>query len=144
VLGTESRIIADYVQTGRARIVFWPVLNHGDPSLYSTLAAECIGRQDPALFWAAHGVLFEKQADLLSADRDYYADLAESLGADRAVFEGCYDDGSGLAQVRALDDLRRQRGIFGQPTFDVNGQVFAGLQSYEVFQAAIDNALQSE
>ncbi len=143
MLGTEPRIIADYVETGQVKIVFWPVLNHGNPSVYSTLAAECVGQQDPALFWAAHAVLFERQDDLWSAGRDYYVTLAEELGADRAAFETCYDDGSGLAQVRALDDARLQRGIFGQPTFDVNGQVFAGLQSYELFQANIAAALPS-
>ena len=144
MLGTESRLIADYVETGLVRIVFWPVLNHGDPSLYSTVAAECLGQQTPALFWAAHDVLFEKQDDLWSADRDYYANLAESLGADRAAFEACYGDEGALAQVRTLDGLRLERGIFGQPTFDVNGQVFAGLQNYEFFQAAIDAALATE
>ncbi len=143
MLGTEPQLVADYVTTGRVKIVFWPVLNHGNPSVYSTLAAECAGQQDPALFWVAHGVLFEQQDELWSANRDYYVTLAESLGADRAAFEACYDDGSGLAQVTALDEMRLQRGIFGQPTFDVDGQVFAGLQRYEVFQAAIDAALSS-
>jgi protein-disulfide isomerase len=144
VLGTEPQLIADYVAAGQVKIVFWPVLNHGDPSVYSTLAAECAGQQDPALFWALHGALFEKQNDLWSAGRDYYATLAESLGAERATFEACYDDGSGLAQVMALDDARLERGIFSQPTFDVNGQLFSGAQSYEVFKAALDAALAGE
>lgn len=143
MLGTEPQIIADYVATGLVRIVFWPVLNHGRPSVDSTVAAECLGQQDPALFWAAHGVLFEKQDDLWSADRAYYAALAEGLGADRPAFEACFDGADATAQVTALDEARLQRGIFGQPTFDVNGQVFAGLQRYEVFQAAIDAALET-
>ena len=144
MLGIEPQLIADYVAAGQVNIVFWPVLNHGNPSVYSTLTAECAGKQDPALFWAAHALLFERQNDLWPADRDYYVSLAESLGADRAAFEACYDGGDGLAQVMALDKARLARGIFGQPTFDVNGQVFAGLQSYETFQAAIDAALSSE
>ena len=143
MLGTEPQLVADYVATGRVKIVFWPVLNHGNPSVYGTLAAECAGQQAPALFWAAHGLLFEQQDELWSAGRDYYVTLVESLGADQAAFEACYDDGSGLAQVTALDEMRLQRGIFGQPTFDVGGQVFAGLQRYEVFQAAIETALAS-
>jgi protein-disulfide isomerase len=143
-LGTEPQIVADYVATGQVKIVFWPVLNHGNPSVYSTLAAECAGQQDPALFWALHGALFENQSDLWSADRDYYATLAESLGAERTTFEACYDDGSGLAQVMALDEARLERGIFSQPTFDVNGQLFSGAQSYEVFKAALDAALAGE
>jgi protein-disulfide isomerase len=143
-LGTEPQLVADYVETGLVKIIFWPVLNHGNPSVNSTLAAECAGRQDPALFWTLHGALFESQNDLWSADRDYYVSLAESLGADRATFEACYDDGSGLAQVMALDEARLQRGIFSQPTFDVNGRLFSGAQSYEVFMAAIDAALSTE
>ena len=42
-------------------------------------------------------------------------------------FEQCYDDGSGLARVQALDALRRERGITSQPVFDVNGVITAGL-----------------
>jgi len=126
------------------KLVFWPVLNHGDPSIYSTVAAECAGQQDPGLFWAIHDVLFENQSDLWPADRDYYATLAESLGADRATFEICFDDGQALAEVKALDDARKERGILNQPTFDVNGQVFSGAQSYEVFQTVLDAALESE
>lgn len=144
MLGTEPQLIDEYVETGLIKIVFWPVLNHGNPSVYSTLAAECAGQQNPALFWTAHGALFERQDELWSADRDYYVALAESAGADRPTFEACYDSPAALAQVMALDELRQQRGIFGQPTFDVNGQVFAGLQSYEVFQAAITAAQPAE
>lgn len=144
MLGTEPQLVAQYVESGLLKIVFWPVLNHGNPSVTSTLAAECAGQQDPALFWAAHGVLFQNQSDLWSADREYYATLAESLGADRATFEACYDGGDGLAQVTALDEARLQRGIFGQPTFDINGQTFAGSQRIDVFQAAIDAALTNQ
>ena len=68
---------------------------------------------------------------------------AESIGADRAVFEQCYDDSAALDQVLALDDIRRQRGILGQPIFDINGQVLAGLPDYAILQTALDSALQT-
>lgn len=142
MLGTESRIIGDYVQPEKVRIVFWPVLNHGDPSVYSTVAAECVGRQSPALFWRIHNLLFDRQSDLNGADRDYYVNLAVEIGADQAAFEQCYDDGSGLAVVMQLDTIRRDRGIFGQPTFDINGEVFSGLPTYEQFQAVLDASLE--
>lgn len=142
MLGTEPRLIADYVETGRVRVVFWPVLNHGNPSLYATLTAECAGQQDPALFWATHDALFAQQDALWSAGRDFYVALAESVGADRAAFEMCYDGGDALGRVMALDEARRQRGIVGQPTFDIDGLVSAGLPPYETFQAALDAALE--
>ncbi len=138
MLGTEPDIIANYVETGRVKLVFWPVLNHGDPSVYSTLAAECMGQQDPDLFWVAHQYLFENQSALWGADRDYYVNTAVALGADQATFEACYDGPKGLETVLELDNIRRQRSIFSQPVFDINGEVFVGAQPYENFAAVFD------
>lgn len=136
--GTEPDIIANYVETGRVKLVFWPVLNHGNPSLYATLTAECVGQQDPNLFWAMHEILFENQADLWQADRDYYVNTAVAAGADQATFEACYDGPDGLATIMALDATRRDRGIFSQPIFDINGEIFVGAQPYESFAAVFD------
>lgn len=136
--GTEPDIIANYVETGRVKLVFWPVLNHGNPSLYATLTAECVGQQDPNLFWAVHEILFENQADLWQADRDYYVDTAVAAGAEQATFEACYDGPDGLATIMALDATRRDRGIFSQPIFDINGEIFVGAQPYESFAAVFD------
>jgi protein-disulfide isomerase len=138
VLGTEPQIIASYVETGRVKIVFWPVLNHGDPSIYSTLTAECVGQQGSDAFWTVHELLFTNQRDLWTAGRNYYVDTAVRVGVDQATFEACYDSPSSLDAVLALDNLRRQRGVFNQPTFDVNGQIIAGLHSYEVFADVFD------
>lgn len=140
MLGTEPDIIANYVETGRVKLIFWPVLNHGDPSIYSTLTAECMGQQDPELFWTAHEYLFENQSDLWRADRDYYVNTAVSLGADQTQFEACYDGPDGIATVLELDNIRRQRSIFSQPIFDINGEIFVGAQPYDDF-AAIFEAL---
>lgn len=141
MLGTEPQVIADFVETGQAKIVFWPVLNHGDPSVYSTLTAFCAGAQNPDLFWMLHETLFEQQAELWRATRDYYVNTAVAAGADQAAFEACYDDPAQLAALTALDATRRERGIFSQPVFDIAGNVFAGLLPYDRFAAVIEAAL---
>lgn len=141
MLGTEPQLIANYVDTGQAKLVFWPVLNHGDPSVYSTLTAFCAGAQDPELFWALHEVLFARQGELWRATRDFYVNTAVAAGADQAAFEACYDDPAQIAALTALDAIRRERGIFSQPVFDVAGNVFAGLQPYERFATIVDEAL---
>lgn len=133
MLGTEPDIIQNYVDSGQVKIVFWPVLNHGDPSVYSTLTAECVAQQSTAAFWDIHKLLFENQQQLWSADRDYYINLATRVGADEATFTACYDNGTGLEKVLELDNIRRQRGIYTQPIFDINGNLLAGLQSYDLF-----------
>jgi protein-disulfide isomerase len=124
VLGIEPEIIANHVQTGQVKLVFWPVLNHGNPSLYSTLTSECVGQQDPALFWDIHAYLFEHQGELWRADRDYYVNAAVAVGAEQSAFEACYDGPDGIAHVKALDAIRRQRNVFNQPTFDVHVWLF--------------------
>jgi len=138
VLGTEPDIIANYVATGRVKLVFWPVLNHGNPSVYATLTAECVGQQSPDLFWVVHKYLFENQNDLWQADRDYYVNTAVAVGADQAAFEACYDGQDGLATVMELDAIRRDRAVFSQPIFDINGEIFVGAQPYESFAAVFD------
>jgi len=138
VLGTEPDVVTNHVETGEVTVVFWPVLNHGNPSVYSTLAALCVGQQDPALFWMVHELLFQNQRELWGANRDYYVDTAVSIGADQAAFEACYDSPAALAEVMALDALRRERGIFSQPTFVINDNLFAGAPSYEGFVEVFD------
>ncbi len=141
MIGTEPDIVTNYVETGLVKVIFWPVLNHGNPSVYSTITAECVGQQSEELFWEAHQVLFENQRDLYRADRDYYVQTAVALGADQAAFEACYDSPDSLAQVQQLDEIRRQWGVFSQPTFDVNGRVFSGAQPFSVFEEVIEAAL---
>lgn len=142
MLGTEPQILDEYVETGRVKVIFWPVLNHGNPSVYATLAAECAARQSGDAFWMLHRLLFENQADLWRADRDYFVRTAVSVGVDQAQFESCYDDPAALDDVLALDDERRRRGVFSQPVFDINGELLVGRRPFDVFAAAFDSLLE--
>lgn len=141
MLGTEPEIVESFVGTGQVKIVFWPVLNHGNASLYATLAAECIGRQSSDAFWEAHELLYVNQSELWGADRDYYVDVANRVGVDGATFEACYDGEAALSQVMALDELRRERGVFSQPIFDINGQLVGGAQPFSAFAEIIQATL---
>lgn len=141
MLGTEPQVIENYVNSGKIKVVFWPVLNHGNPSVYSTVTAECVGQQDPMAFWQVHHTLFENQRELWSADRDYYVQTAVAAGVDQPTFESCYDDGTGLEQVMALDAMRRERGVYSQPIFDIAGERYAGAPSYDIFAATFDAVL---
>ena len=143
MLGTEPQIVQEYVNSGKVKLIFWPVLNHNDPSVYATLTAHCVGRQDPDKFWDVHEMLFTNQSDLWRADRDYFVNTAVAAGADRAAFELCYDDPTALEEVLSLDAIRKQRGIAGQPMFDIAGTVYGGAPPYESFAEVLDFALQA-
>ena len=144
MLGTEPELVRNYVDEGIVRIIFWPVLNHGNPSVSSTVAMECAGQQDIAAAWELHNLLFENQRDLWSADMDYFVDLAGSIGLDTGAFATCYTGNEALDQVLKLDRIRQERGVFGQPIFDINGEgVLVGSQPIGVFEQAIE-AVQSD
>lgn len=133
MLGTEPEIVANYVESGQVRLVFWPMLDHGQASLNAHAAADCVGRQDATAFWEIHDQFFADQNELWSADRAYFVNAAAGVGVDPATFETCYDSGEAHDTVTALDAIRRERGIFSRPSFDINGQLLVGAQPYSVF-----------
>ena len=142
MLGAEPEIIANYVDSGQVRIVFWPMLDHGNASLNAHAAADCAGRQDVGAFWRLHDDFFANQGELFRADRSYFVNAAVAQGLDQAAFEECYDSGTGHFAVTELDSVRRQLGVFNRPSFDINGQLLVGSQPFSVFADFIDAALQ--
>ena len=133
MLGIEPDIVADFVAAGAVELVFWPVLNHGQPSVNATLANHCLGIENPAAFWPMHHALFEQQDALWRADYGFYLELALSFGADADTFAACYGSDEAIRTIQSLDRIRQERGVFGQPYFEINGNLFAGAPPYEVF-----------
>lgn len=134
MLGAEKEIIPNYVETGQVRIVYWPMLDHGQASINAHAAADCIGRQDVDIFWEIHDQFYEDQGQLFRADRNYFVQAAANVGLDQAAFEACYDSGEAHARVSELDNQRRELGIFSRPSFDINGQLLVGSQPFNVFE----------
>ncbi len=141
MLGAEREIVANQIESGQVRIVFWPMLDHGNASLNAHAAADCIGRQDVDAFWQVHDQFFRDQGELWQARRDYFVELAVAAGVDQFEFQSCYDSGIGHATVTELDSIRRSQGIFNRPTFDINSQLLIGSQPYEVFVRFFDSAM---
>ena len=138
MLGLQEQILVDYVESGQVKLVFWPVLNHGNASVYATVAMECAGLQSAELGWAVHHSLFENQSQLWRADRDTLVGLAVAEGVDQAVFEVCYDSQETVIHLQELDRLRVERGVYGQPFFEVNGDLFGGdAQLISAIEAAL-------
>jgi len=141
VLGAEPEIVNNYVDQGLVRIVYWPMLDHGNASLNAHAAADCIGRQNVDAFWEAHDDFYVNQGELWQANREYFVQKAVGAGVDQATFEACYDSGTGHATVTELDSIRRGLDVFNRPTFDINGQLLIGSQPYGVFAQFFEAAL---
>ena len=104
-------------------------------------AAECAG--DQGKFWEYSDALFEG-IDLLGSE--FYPQLAETLGLNKADFENC------LASDKHLDKIRTQAqeggaaGVSGTPgtfiiTQDGEAIPIRGAQPYSVVKQAIDELL---
>ena len=130
--------MTDYVETGQVKLVFWPVLNHGSASVYATVTMECAGQQSAEIGWDVHHDLFENMSQLWQADRDFLVQLAVNAGADRTTFEACYDSQDTIIHLQNLDQIRIDRGVYGQPFFEVNGNLFGGdSQLVDAIEAAL-------
>lgn len=141
MLGAEPLIREHYIKTGLVKLVFNPVLSHGDRSYQSHQAAECAGEQ--GRFWEFHDLLFENQDSLFAGDiQATVKQLAAEAGLDTAGFAACLDEQRYLDLIVSQDEVRQARGIRGQPVFDINGEFFFGAQSFEVFQTVIESQLE--
>jgi protein-disulfide isomerase len=141
VLGAEPEIISTYVDQGLVRLVYWPMLDHGEASLNAHAAADCIGRQDVDAFWQIHDRFYRGQEELWGADRDYFINAAVATGIAQAEFESCFDSRIAHENVKQLDKIRRDEGIFNRPSFLINGQLLVGSQPFNVFEGYIEAAL---
>jgi protein-disulfide isomerase len=145
VLTVEPELIGAYVKTGKLKLVFRDVLNHGERSDRASEAAACAGKQGK--FWEMHALLFEKMSETWGASgSDALLALmkqraSEIEGLDQAAFAQCVDGRETLAQLKAADAEQRERGIITQPIFEIGGQRIVGTRSFDVFAQTIDAML---
>ena len=140
MLRVEPELLTTYVATGQVKLAYHHVLDHGNSAMLHQ-AAECAGEQEPLAFWQMHDVLFENQSSLFRADSAAVAALATGIGLDGAALQACVDSGRYAEKVQRMDTARRDAGIRLRPSFDINGQVFAGAQPFPNFVAVIGGIL---
>ncbi len=137
----EPRLIADYVATSKAKLVFRDFAFLGPESTAAAASARCASEQEK--FWEYHNALYTRQAAENSgafAD-DRLTAIARDTGLDAGQFDEC---ASSARHVSAVGEATRQgqaRGVTVTPTIVVNGVTFEGVPSYEDLRRAIDAAL---
>jgi protein-disulfide isomerase len=139
VLGAEADIKFNYVDSGQVKLVFNPMLDHGDYSLQAHQAAECAGEQGQ--FWPMHDLLFAFQDQLWGDTKEMTKELATRLDIDHKQFNTCMDEQRYQDLVQSQDQQRRDLGIRTRPTLDVNGQFVIGPQPFANFKTVIESML---
>lgn len=135
----EKQIIANYVNTGKAKFVFKHYAFLGQESVWVSEAAECANEQDK--FWEYHDWLYDNQA--LESDLAYYSKAnlikyAGRVGLDVNKFSFCLSSDKYSSRVNSDYSQGQSAGVTGTPTVFINGQMIVGAQPFSVFKTAID------
>lgn len=131
------RIESEFIDDGRAKLVFKHYAFEGEASVLAAEAAECAGDQDQ--FWEYHDELFANQG---SFTRPNLESFAEELGLDTAAFTECLDSGKHSTKVwndRAIGC--REDNVNSTPTFVIGDTTVIGAQDWDVFEATIQQEL---
>jgi protein-disulfide isomerase len=131
-------IVKNYVDTGKARIVFKYFPGHG-AALQAHAVALGVKEQKPELFWTFKDRAMETPSDL--SDMAKMKTLAVSLGADSAKLDAYITSQKYLIQLQKETEEGKAKGVSGTPTFFINGEEIAGAQPFSAFQKVIESKL---
>ncbi len=137
---TEPQLIANYVDTGKVKIIFknFPLPSHtnAEKAAEAALCADDVGGIDS--FWKLHEVMFKNNNLLTVSNIERYA---SDIGLNMTEFNACLDSGVMRARV-VLDQADAQKlGVTATPTFFIGTQRIDGAQPYATFANALDSAL---
>lgn len=139
---TESQIIKDYVDTGKAKFYFRQFAFLGDASVVAANAAECAN--DQGKFWQYHDYLYKNQpseSDTSMYNTDTLTQSAANLGINADQFRTCLSSKKFDSRVSKDMSDGQAAGVSGTPTIFVNGVAVVGAQPYSVFKTLIDQQL---
>ncbi|MBM3233295.1 DsbA family protein [Candidatus Pacearchaeota archaeon] len=139
---TYKQIVKDYVDTGKARIVFkdFPLSIHSKAQKAHE-AALCVKEQLGDMgYFKMHDKLFENQESL---SIENYKKWAREFDSSGVKFDQCLDTGKYESKVKENLAYGQQLGVTGTPAFFINGKPVRGAQPYEVLKRLIDAELTS-
>lgn len=138
----EMPIISDYVNQGKANLVFRNYAFLGQQSIWASEASECASEQGK--FWQYHDWLYKNQAP--ESDLNYYSKsnlikYAGQVGLNTGQFASCLNSDKYAKKVSDSLNEGKNAGVTGTPTVFINGKSIIGAQPYETFKAAVEAAL---
>jgi protein-disulfide isomerase len=144
---TEPLLKKDYVQTGKAKMVFRNYQFLGPESFKAAEAAECA--KDQGKFWEYHDALYtaeetdghENNGNL---NRDLFVKLAGDLKLNLPAFERCIDSNKYADLIKKDFADAQAAGVNSTPVTFINGQKLVGAQPYPQFQSVIDSLLKTK
>ncbi len=144
---TEQKLLENYVDTGKVKIIFKDFTIIGPDSITAAHAAHCADDQD--LFWEYHDTLYNNWNGENNgwASSENLLRMAQDVGLDIDEFTGCMLNEIHTQIISASNADARTLGLTGTPGFFVispNDQVtkIPGAQPFDVFQKIFDSELE--
>lgn len=153
---TESLIVKNYVETGKAKLAFKALTFLGPESLNAALANECA--KDQGKYWQFHDAIYEIEyiefQKVMNGEiktnegngnlnKELFKKIANDLNMATNDFINCYDDQKYKSELQKDGEEadKAMNGKISTPATFINGKLIQGAQPYEVFAKAIDEIL---
>ena len=144
---TRDTLIENYIETGKAKLIFVDLPFLGRDSPKAAHASYCA--DDQGKYWEYHTILYTFQdgpPDSGWADRDRLNSFAFSLDMNMDEFNECMDSSKHKQRVKANYNDAVKNGVTQTPTFilvssDGKTKKLGGAQPYSVFAATIESML---
>ena len=143
---TKDSIVQNYIETGKANLIFVDLAFLGRDSPKAAAATYCAEEQGK--YWEYHDLLYNFQEGVDSgwANSERLKAFAQNLELDMELFDSCVDSGKFAKRVQFNTNEAKKQGATGTPTFIIvnsegEQQKLVGAQSYSVFQKVFDSMI---
>ncbi len=142
---TKPAITREYIEPGKASLVFVDMAFLGRDSGPAAQASHCAG--DQGAYWEYHDLLYSSQESRIDngwAGGERLRAFAFDIGLDMGAFDGCMGSGEHADRVRYNTDQALGHGATGTPTFVIVGpdgraETLVGAQPYASFKMVLDS-----
>ncbi len=143
---TEDRILKNYVETGKVKMIFKDYNIIGPDSIAASHGAHCAN--DQGLFWEYHDILYSNWTGENNgwASSENLVKFALEIGLDVDKWSECIENGTHSQTILSSNRDARTLGLTGTPAFFVIGpdgkttSIF-GAQPFEVFENIFEEEL---
>ncbi len=143
---TKPQITRDYIDTGKANLIFVDLAFLGRDSPTAAQATYCAGEQ--GRYWEYHDILYISQEPKIDngwASSERLKAFAFSMNLDTDMFNSCLDSKKYLKDVRYNSQQAKKHGISGTPGFIIVGpnsqEQISGAQPFQVFKQIVDDMI---
>lgn len=130
---TIPEVITNYVDTGKAKLVFKYFPTHATAEAAHKVAF-CLNQQN--LFWKFHDLAFSNQQNL--NDLSNVKSMALSLGANSTKLDSCLSSTDFNSEFQKDIAIAKANALRGTPSLIINDQIYEGALSYQDIKKILD------